>query len=130
MSLRRMNMIANQMDLNGKHDALQHETHGGRRFAAGLAFGTVVGSALALFVERKMENWMDSGKVADAEDVMNRTGARARRIGDTARQTFRSVGVRLSRGTNAIKHDINKGADAIKHDINKGAEDIRDTMQS
>lgn len=107
------------MQFEGFRIVPEKKTHNGRRFAAGMAFGALVGSAIGLVAAKTMELSLDSGKVADGEDALKRTGDRIRHVGETARYTIRAMNGRMLKGTNAIKDDVIKGA-----------KDIRDTMQS
>ena len=111
-------MNTNQMNRSVKK-ATGKLAHGKRRFATGLMFGSVVGSAIIFYAPSLLDKAVASGKVADAEAVLKRTGTRAHRIGDTARYTLRSMSGRMM-----------KGAESIKRDIGKGAQDIRKTMHS
>lgn len=88
--------------------------HGKGKLATGIAFGTIVGSAVVFSAAKLINNMVESGKMADAEAVLKRTGNRAHRIGDTAKYTIRSMSGRMMKGTESIKKDIGKGADDIR----------------
>lgn len=110
-------MSTKQLDKNLSKNAIAKKAHGNHRFATGVAFGTIVGSAIVMYTANKIDKMVASGKVADAEDVLKRTGNRVHRIGDTARYTLRSMSGKLLRGAESIKKDIGRGADDIRETL-------------